>query len=55
MKEHAGALKLDTTMFNKCLDSGEKAEGVKKQLDGGVGARNGRAQGAPNASIGHKL
>lgn len=32
LKEDAGALKLDTTLFNKCLDSGEKAAGVKAEL-----------------------
>jgi protein-disulfide isomerase len=31
LKNHAQVLKLDTTSFNKCLDNGEAAEGVRAQ------------------------
>jgi protein-disulfide isomerase len=37
LKEHARALGLDGASFDKCLDSGEKAEGVKAGYSEGVG------------------
>jgi protein-disulfide isomerase len=33
LKEHARTLKLDATAFDRCLDSGERAATVKKNLD----------------------
>lgn len=35
LKKHAQVLKLDETRFNKCLDSGQTAEAVKKDLEEG--------------------
>ena len=32
LKEQAGALKLDTTRFDRCLDSGEQSGAVQKDL-----------------------
>lgn len=37
LKAHARDLKLDTTAFDKCLDSGEQAELVKAEFTEGVG------------------
>ena len=36
LKEHARALQMDTASFDKCLDSGEKAEGVRGGYTEGV-------------------
>jgi protein-disulfide isomerase len=38
LKKYAADLKLDTAKFNKCLDSGEKAEAVKADQEAGTKA-----------------
>jgi protein-disulfide isomerase len=48
LKEDAGALKLDTNAFDKCLDSGEQAEAVKAQA---TEAQNLQIQGTPSFFI----
>ena len=48
LKEDAGALKLDTKAFDKCLDSGEQAEAVKAQ---NAEAQSLQLQGTPSFFI----
>jgi len=48
LKEDAGALKLDTTAFDKCLDSGEQLGAVKAQY---IEAQNLQLQGTPSFFI----
>jgi len=48
LKEDAGALKLDTAAFDKCLDSGEQAETIKAQ---NAEAQSLQLQGTPSFFI----
>ncbi len=52
LKEQAGALKLDTAAFNKCLDSSAEAVPVKRQLDEAQGLQ---IEGTPSFFINGRL
>lgn len=52
MKEQAGALKLDTAAFNRCLDSGAEAGFVKGQLAEAQGLQ---LEGTPSFFINGRL